>query len=146
MVVVAGDGPLRKTLQETTAGLGIGERVRWLGHVDDVGDVIAAADVFCLSSTWEARALAAQEAILLGTPVVATAVGGMIELVEDRQSGRLVPPGDAGALAGALTDVLNDPETASRYVAEARDRLHRAPSESEAVDGLIETYAGFSRA
>jgi glycosyltransferase involved in cell wall biosynthesis len=141
VVVIAGEGLLKLTLQQTAESLGLADRVRWLGHVDQVGDVIAAGDVFCLSSTWEARSLAAQEAILLGVPVVSTAVGGMTELIEDRRSGRLVPPGDAKALAAALVEVLHDPPTAARYAAEARRDLDAAPSETEAVEGLVRTYA-----
>jgi glycosyltransferase involved in cell wall biosynthesis len=146
VVVIAGEGPLKSALQEKAESLGIAERVRWLGHVAQVGDVMAAADVFCLSSTWEARSLAAQEAILLGVPVVSTAVGGMTDLIEDRRSGRLVPPGDSDALATALKDVLQDSKSAARYAAEAVRALKMAPSEIEAVEGLVKTYSELASA
>ena len=94
-LVVVGAGPDAAELERLAATLRIEDRVHWLGWQKEVADFVAAADVFCMSSVWEARALAAQEAIQLGTPVISTDVGGMEELIQDGVSGRLVPSGDA---------------------------------------------------
>jgi glycosyltransferase involved in cell wall biosynthesis len=122
-LAIVGRGSLEAKLKELAAELAIGDRVRWVGFTSDVADHIAAADVFSLSSVWEGIPLAAQEAIALGCPVVATDVGGLPELIEDRVSGRLVPPNDPRQLADALSHVLASSEGARRYAKAARDRL-----------------------
>jgi glycosyltransferase involved in cell wall biosynthesis len=109
------EGDLRRLVAERK----IEQRVRFLGWRADAADFIAAADVFCLSSIWEACALAAQEAMHLGVPVVSTDAGGMNELITDRVSGRLVPVGDAHALAQALSEVLDYDEADRKRVADA---------------------------
>ncbi|HYZ46630.1 MAG TPA: glycosyltransferase, partial [Actinomycetota bacterium] len=76
ILAIVGEGYLAQELRERAVTFGVASRVRWLGWRDDVGDLIAAADAFALSSVWEAVGLAAQEAVQLGTPVVSTDVGG----------------------------------------------------------------------
>jgi glycosyltransferase involved in cell wall biosynthesis len=122
-LAVLGEGALEAELKARAEALKLGERVIWLGFRDDATDVIAAADVFCLSSVWEGVPLAAQEAILLGIPIVATAVGGMEELLTDGHSGRLVDPGDVQALSGALQETLASPDSARRHAEMARKEL-----------------------
>jgi glycosyltransferase involved in cell wall biosynthesis len=119
--------------------------VRWLGWRDDSEEWLNAADVFGLSSNWEGVPLAAQEAIILGTPVVATDVGGMPELIEDRSSGRLVPKGDPHALADALYEVLSHPSTAKRYADRAVADLRRKFSTDQMLARLRGAYEWHSR-
>lgn len=140
ILAIVGEGPLETELKSTASALGVDGRVRWLGFRSDVGDFIAAADVLCLSSVWEAVALAAQEAVLLGTPVVSTDVGGMRELITDGHSGRLVPKGDAVALAGALQEVLESAETSARFVANALHDLNDRFSRPRMLGRLSEAY------
>jgi glycosyltransferase involved in cell wall biosynthesis len=143
-LAILGDGALRAELERAAAPLD--GRVRFLGFRDDVVDYVRAADVFCLSSVWEGVPLAAQEAIQVGIPIVATAVGGMPELVTDGESGRLVPKGDARALAAALDEVLRSPETAERYAATARSRLLERFSRDRMLEHLARAYREGSRA
>ena len=145
LLVVLGQGPDEESLKALSEELGIGERVRWLGWRDDGADWINAADVFSLSSIWEGVPLAAQEAIALGTPVVSTEVGGMPELIGDRSSGRLVPQGDAGALATALDEVLSSPETATRYAEQALVDLRSRFSTDQMLTRLREAYEWHAR-
>ncbi|MDQ3957351.1 MAG: glycosyltransferase family 4 protein [Actinomycetota bacterium] len=140
VLAVLGTGPLESELRTRAAAAGVGDRVRWLGFRADAVDYVAAADAFCLSSVWEGVPLAAQEAILLGVPVVATAVGGMPELVEDGVTGRLVPPGDAAALAGAMERVLADRGVAQEYAAAARAHLEARFSTARMLDRLASAY------
>jgi glycosyltransferase involved in cell wall biosynthesis len=123
VLAVLGTGPQEDELRRAATDAGISDRVRWLGFRPDVANYIAAADVFCLSSVWEGVPLAAQEAILLGVPVVATAVGGMPELVEDAVAGRLVPPNDPAALSAALRQVLASDALRKTFAEGARARL-----------------------
>ncbi|HEX2050003.1 MAG TPA: glycosyltransferase [Actinomycetota bacterium] len=141
-LAILGRGPQEDELRALARRLGVAERVSWLGWRDDVADFVAAADVFCLSSVWEACALAAQEAMLLGTPVVSTDGGGMPELIDDRVGGRLVPVGDDAALASALADVLSSPDDRVRYAAAARRRLAERFSTAIMLARLREVYAG----
>jgi glycosyltransferase involved in cell wall biosynthesis len=136
-----GEGPLEAELRSLAAELSVADRVRFMGWRDDIADFLAAADVFCLSSVWEGVPLAAQEAILLGTPVVATDVGGMRELVEDGVSGVLVRPGNPAELAAALASVLEDPRAARGLAQAARLRLEREFSTDRMLARLREAYA-----
>lgn len=135
---IVGDGAERPSLERMARAFGVGDRAMFLGFKDDAVDYVSAADVFCLSSLWEARALAAQEAILLGVPVVATNVGGMPELLEDGVSGRLVPSRDPGALAAALSEVLSSPEAARGLARVAAERL----GERSSREGMLARIAG----
>lgn len=139
-LAILGEGPLEDELRRLARDLGISGRVSFLGFRADVDDVVAAADVFCLSSAWEGVPLAAQEAILLRTPIVATNVGGLPELVEDNVSGRLVPRDSPGTLAAALLQVLDNPDLARRYTSAALERLRVRFSTERMLARLSEAY------
>ena len=120
--VIVGEGPERTALVALSRELGLDATVLFAGHRTDVGDVLAAADVVASSSAYEGSPLALMEALGAGKPVVATAVGGVPEIVRDGIEGRLVPPGDPEALAGALLELLRDPELRERMGAAGRLR------------------------
>ncbi len=125
VLLIAG-GPLEGNpeadrLRAVAQQLGIGSAVRMLGRRDDVADVLAAADVGVLSSSYEGTPLAVLEYMEAGLPVVSTAVGGVGEFVEDGVHGILVSPDDPEALAGALLLVL-EPATRERMGEAARER------------------------
>lgn len=105
--LMAGDGPL---LDEVTAAAAPFPQIHVLGRRADIPDLLAAADVVAFSSLWEGLGRALTEAVLAGKPVVATAVNGVPDLVLDGRTGYLVPPGDPGALASALTNVFRRPD------------------------------------
>ncbi|HWC14372.1 MAG TPA: glycosyltransferase family 4 protein [Actinomycetota bacterium] len=139
-LAIVGEGPLRSDLERDVGDLSLGRRVHLLGFRRDVADWIAAADVFALSSIWEGVPLAAQEAILLGTPIVATDVGGMRELIANKVSGRLCPPGDPEAIAAALEEVLTDRERAVTYATAAAASLRTRFSTEAMLRRLREAY------
>ncbi len=136
--VVVGDGPLRDNLQARIDAEQL--PVRLLGHRSDVADLLGAADVFLLTSHWEARALVIQEAMQVGVPVVATAVGGVPELVED--SAVLAFPGDADGLADGVRAVLAEPGTANGMRTRGRELAARWPDEDAVAKNLLDIYAG----
>ncbi|HYZ46919.1 MAG TPA: glycosyltransferase, partial [Actinomycetota bacterium] len=140
---IVGEGYLAQELRERAVSLGVAPRVRWLGWRDDVGDLIAAADVFALSSVWEAVGLAAQEAVQLGTPVVSTDVGGMGELIRDGWSGRLVAPGDPSALARALERTAGKAE-GKRLAERAAQDYRRIFSRERTMEQLARAYRELS--
>lgn len=112
LVVLVGDGSRRDDLARLAARLGLGERVRFLGHRDDVEDLLPAFDVFCQPSRNEGLPLAVLEAQAAGVPVVASDVGDVARAV-CRTAGRLTPPQDPAALASALSEVLRSPAQGS---------------------------------
>jgi glycosyltransferase involved in cell wall biosynthesis len=108
-LALAGDGELRTDLEQLAGELGIADRVRFLGLRRDVPRVLAALDVFVMTSESEGLPIAMIEAMAAGLPVVATEVGGIPELVADGVSGRLVPANDHEAAAAALAALASDP-------------------------------------
>ncbi|MFF7593057.1 glycosyltransferase family 4 protein [Kitasatospora purpeofusca] len=136
LLLLAGDGPEAAGLRERVAAEKL--PVRLLGYRTDVSDLLAAADVLVLPSRWEARSLVVQEAMRAGVPVVATAVGGIPELVGD--AAVLVPPGDAAALGRAVRELLADPERRRRLVAAGRQQAETWPDEAATVAQVLSTY------
>ncbi|MFK4088815.1 glycosyltransferase family 4 protein [Kribbella sp. NPDC020789] len=136
--VVVGDGPLRENLQARIDAEQL--PVRLLGHRSDVANLLNAADVFLLTSHWEARALVVQEAMQVGVPVVATATGGIPELVED--SAVLAFPGDADGLADGVRAILAEPASANAMRTRGRELAARWPDEDAAAKNLLDIYAG----
>lgn len=140
VLAIVGEGPLEGDLKRHSESLGIAARVAFVGFVDNAADYIAAADVFCLPSAWEAIALAAQEAVMLGVPVVTTDVGGMSELITDGESGRLVTAGDIGVLRAALVEIISEPELGRKYAQRARDDYTANFSRDAVLDRLRAAY------
>ena len=116
-------GAYETVLRAEADRLGVADRVVFAGHRDDVPALLAGCDVFCLPSTREGLPLVVLEAMAQRKPVVASAVGGTPELVVNGETGLLVPPGDAEALAQALIRVLEDPALASRLGNAGRERV-----------------------
>jgi glycosyltransferase involved in cell wall biosynthesis len=117
---VVGGGPQLSTLRARCAALQLAHAVTFVGHQEDVAARLAAADIFTLPSRSEAFPNAVLEAMAAGLPIVASAVGGICELLDHDRTGLLVPAGDADALASGLQDLMSDPERAGRLGAAAR--------------------------
>jgi glycosyltransferase involved in cell wall biosynthesis len=144
----AGDGPLRPELEHEAARLGVEDRVRFLGHREDVPDLLAASDVFALPSLYEGSSLALLEAMAAGRAVVSSSIGGTAELIEDGANGLLVPPGDVGALSSAIRRLLRDDGLRARLGARGRDRVEANFAEratADAVEGVYSEVLGDGR-
>jgi glycosyltransferase involved in cell wall biosynthesis len=111
---------LQEALQLQARGLGIEERVHFLGFRRDIANVIGACDVVALPSSKEGLSIAVMEAMALRRPVIATNIAGMPELVRDGKTGLLIPPEDVGALADALRKLLGDADFAARMAQQGR--------------------------
>ncbi|HYP43649.1 MAG TPA: glycosyltransferase family 4 protein [Propionibacteriaceae bacterium] len=135
--VIAGEGPEREALQRRIDSDQL--PVELLGRTDSVADLLAAADVALLTSTWEARALVAQEALLAGLPLVATRVGGIEELVGD--AAVLVELGDLSAAARAVIRLAGDPSEQERLSRAGRTRAATWPDEDDVADDVEAAYA-----
>lgn len=106
-----GDGPLRAPLEAQIAELGLGERVTLLGIRGDVPRLLQGMDLFVMPSLWEGLSLAMLEASAAGLPLLVTDVSGTKAIVEPGRTGWVVAPGDADALATAMSQVLDHPES-----------------------------------
>jgi glycosyltransferase involved in cell wall biosynthesis len=109
LTLIVGDGVLRAELEHEASALQLDGDVRFLGTRRDVPEVLAASDIFVLPSHWEGLSLSLLEAMACGLPVIVTRVGGNGDVVEENQSGILVPPRDHVALAEAVLCLLDDP-------------------------------------
>jgi glycosyltransferase involved in cell wall biosynthesis len=118
--VIVGDGVLRIEMERHARELGIGHQVVFTGWRRDLPHIYADLDVLAVTSNNEGTPVSAIEAMAAGCPVVATRVGGLPDLIREGQTGYLVPPGDAPAVASALLRVLCKPETARRMGEAAR--------------------------
>ncbi|TMR00303.1 glycosyltransferase family 4 protein [Actinomadura soli] len=139
-----GGGPMADELERLTGRLGIEERMRWLGHRDDVADVLPAFDVMAMASRWEGLPCVLVEAIGAGIPLIATAVPSNQDLVLAGETGMLVRPEDPEGLAGAIAALLDDPSAAARMAERARARVGDWFSPAHLGTVLDETYRGSS--
>jgi glycosyltransferase involved in cell wall biosynthesis len=121
--VIVGDGPLREDVERAVRARGLDSCCRVLGARDDVAALLAALDVFVLTSVSEGLPFVILEAMALERPVVATAVNGVVEVVEPDVSGRLVARGDGDALARAVLDTLADADRARAMGRAGRRRI-----------------------
>jgi glycosyltransferase involved in cell wall biosynthesis len=138
-LAVAGDGPDRATVERRIRALGVGDRVRLLGARDDVPELLPAFDLFALSSRWEGEPIALLEAMAAGLPCVATAAGGVREVLAGGEVGVLVPVGDPAAMASAIESLRTDPERRARLALAGRARVAGRTPERLAED-VLEVY------
>jgi len=145
-VVLAGKGELEPELRQKAMRLE--GMVRFLGHRDDVPKLMVAADLVCQTSESEALPTALMEAAAAGRPVVATRVGGTVEVVDDQKTGLLVPPGNSAALARALETLLEDTQRTSemgRVAAETARSRFSLDAHVEATLAAWQQVAGIKR-
>jgi glycosyltransferase involved in cell wall biosynthesis len=112
--LVVGEGPLRQSLTARTQELGLGAQVEFTGHRSDLADIYGMTDVLVISSFTEGVPNVLLEAFAYSKPAVATAVGGVPEVLRDGETGRLVAPGDAAAIAARVVELLKDPRERRR--------------------------------
>lgn len=150
VLALAGEGARRAGLERMARELGVDSQVRFLGSVEALGPVLWAADLVVLASREEGQPLSILEAMARGRPVVASAVGGLPDLIEDGVSGVLVPVGDVDALSRALALLHERPDAARRLGDEAAERAQarftwaHAVERHEAVYDDVLGLAGFT--
>jgi glycogen synthase len=140
-LVIVGDGPLRRVVRSAVDRSPARDRISVTGFVPHtaVPAVLASLDVLVLPSVYEEMGSILVEAMASGLPVVASRVGGIPDVVVDGETGLLVPPGDADALAAALDELVSDPQRRERLAAAARRRARRY-SWSELARRVEELY------
>jgi glycosyltransferase involved in cell wall biosynthesis len=139
-LVLVGDGELRQLLTADAATLGLASRVHFLGARRDLGNILSAMDVFVMPSLWEGLPLSLVLAMAASLPVVATAVAGIPEVIDEGRTGLLVRAGDADALGAALARVFTDAALRGRLGRAARESVLPRFGVDRYVDSVVALY------
>ena len=144
----AGEGPLLDRLTVLAERLGISDRIRWLGHRDDISALLPAFDVMAVPSRWEGLPAVLLEGAMAGIPVVTTATASHHDVVLPRETGLLVPPGRPAELADAVRWILDHPDAARTMAEAAQARVASGDRYTPAHLGnvLADVYDGAKRA
>lgn len=141
-LVMIGDGPDRPAAEEEARMLGVADSVSFLGKLDQIAPLLAAADLYLLPSQNESFGLSALEALASGVPVIGTNAGGLPEVVRDGETGVLCGVGDVAGMAAAALEILRDRKRWSQMsklaAADARERFSR--------DAIVSKYESLYRA
>jgi glycosyltransferase involved in cell wall biosynthesis len=137
---IVGDGPRKRELQDLVIARGLGRHVEFLGHRDDVPSLLASADAFVLPSRSEAFPNGVIEAMAAGLPVVASAVGGLLDLIDPGRTGMLVAPSDSDALTSALRFLIEHPGRAASMGRAARVEIQQRYSFERMVSAFERLY------
>jgi glycosyltransferase involved in cell wall biosynthesis len=139
LAIAGRDGNQTPLLREAVARSGLEGAVQFLGARDDVPDLLCAADLVVIPSRWEGLSNVLIEAMALEAPVVASDLPTLHDAVSDGETARLVPPGDPGALAGAIVEALEDLDGATVRAA----RAHRRFLDDFTIDRVVDQMAAF---
>lgn len=137
---IVGEGEEREKLSEEMRKEGLQGKVSLLGYREDIPNLLAAADIFVLSSLWEGFPYTVLEAMSVGLPVVSTDVGGVAEAVEDEQTGLLVPPKEPRLLADALLYLIDHPERRKKMGEKGRERVRKKFSLEKMLSQIEKVY------
>ncbi|MGE0173560.1 MAG: glycosyltransferase family 4 protein [Oligoflexales bacterium] len=137
----AGGGPLLSECQTLAEELGLTDRVQFLGIRTDVVDLLLGADIFVMSSQWEALGTSILDAMLAQTCVVATSAGGIPEVITDGLTGKLCPIKDPAALSEAILDVLSDERKRQTLASQAHKKVTATFSVEKMAAGNRAVYA-----
>ena len=139
-LVIFGEGELRAPLEKQIKQLNLGKRVLLPGFREDVLSLMKSADLFVMSSVTEGLGSAVLDAMAMGHAVVGTTAGGIPEAVVPEETGLLVDPGDAKALAHAIVRVMKDAELRKRFGEAGRARVEEHFGVDRLVEGTLEAY------
>ena len=139
-LLIVGEGPLRTKLETSIERRGLESAVEMVGHVEAIAPFLELADAVIIPSLADAFPKVGIEAFAAGTPVIASAVGGLVDLISDGHSGLLVPPGDSHALAAAIRTLHADPVLAGSLASAGRARFDQSFTMDAMVQAYLEVY------
>lgn len=153
ILIIAGDGPWREKLEDLTQKLGLGERVKFKGHLsaEKLEEEYKKADVFVLPSIHDVKGdtetlgVVLIEAMEFGIPVVATSVGGIPDIVKDGYNGLLVPEKDPDALADAIIKLIKNKDLREKFVKNAKKYIREKFSWDVIIEKLTQIYADLTK-
>lgn len=137
---VVGEGPMRNALEALCRKMDVADRIHWLGHISDPVPILQACDIFLMVSKGEGFGLALAEAMACGAACVAARSGALSEIVEDGESGLLVAPSDAAALADAVEKLAKDERLRSQMAGRGIERVHRYFTVESSVEEMMKIY------
>jgi glycosyltransferase involved in cell wall biosynthesis len=135
-LVLVGDGPARAHLEKRAP-----KGVHFLGWRDDIPEILRASDIFVLPSLKEAFGMVVLEAMASGVPVIATASGGVPDIIEDGRTGYLVPPADSSAIHDAILNILRNPQQKADITKAALKRVAEHFNARRMAKETIQAYA-----
>lgn len=138
--LLVGDGPRKEILEKLVKEMGISDRVIFTGFVNNIPEIYSFSDIAVLSSWSEGLPQSLLQAMASGVPVVATNVGGVPEIVFDRETGILVEAGDHEALADATANLLNNAELSAQLAGRARNNVLKHHSVNAMLDKMENLY------
>ena len=144
-VVLAGDGPLRAQLERLAESLRVTDCVNFLGHRDDIADLLAACDLVVLPSLREGLSIALLEAMAAAKPIVATRIGGNMAVVSHPDTALLVPPGDSQALSDAILRCWRDPALRATLGAKAQLLFESRYTEDTMLNSYRQLYLDLAK-
>lgn len=139
-LAIAGEGPLRSEIEEQIVRYGLHENVKLFGHREDIPRLLASLDVFIMSSVSEGLGTSVLDALATGLPIVATAAGGIPEMIHDGDTGILVPTRDPQALADGILRMLRNGEAARKMAERGKEMVALKFSVDSMVQGTIKNY------
>ena len=139
-IVIAGDGPARERLEQQVRNLRVGDRLRFVGFRQDVGDLLAACDVVILPSLREGLSISLLEAMAAGKPIIATSIGSQREVASHADMALLVPPADARSLSERILQLTGDPALMARLGANARTVYESCYTENRMLQSYRQLY------
>jgi len=138
--LLAGDGPIKADLEKMAKEMGLSGSVKFVGFRDDIIDFLGGLDLFIMTSYHEGIPVVLLEAMALGKPITATAVGGILEVIEDGKSGILAAPSDADKFAAKCLEVIRDRELRSRLGEGAKARIRSDFSSQAQKEKIHDLY------
>jgi len=140
-VLIAGEGPLQKTLEREAEDLGLSRHIRFIGPRSDMNEILKVLDIYVLPSLWEGLPLVILEAMAAQKPIVATDVGGNSEVIQHSANGMLVPPGRPDLLAKEICTLLKNEDKMRQMAINALQSYKESYSVSVMVDKYVDLYA-----
>ncbi|OMH25666.1 glycosyltransferase family 4 protein [Motiliproteus sp. MSK22-1] len=146
VLYIAGDGSPaeRKNLEEMASRLNLSKQVNFLGQIDNAPEWMEAADIFVQPSLEEAFGLVFIEAGAMAKPVVATQVGGIVDIIDNGKTGILIPPSNAEALANALRELIASPNLRKQMGNEGYERVSKKFSLDHMINSYIEIFERYA--
>lgn len=144
-LLIAGEGPLRRTLERFSRRLGVSEKVFFLGFKKDLSVFYSGLDLFAMPSLWEGMPVALLEALSYGLPVVATAVSGIPEVMSDGCEGFLVAPANPQQIAAGMSELLNNPQKRLEMGNRGRARVASEYSREKMIAAYVNLYRDMIR-
>lgn len=139
-LLFVGDGELRKDISDNIVQMGLRDRVIMTGYRKDVPEIISILDVSLVPPLWDCCPRSVLEAMSCRVPVIGTSVGGIPEMITHEETGLIIPPGDAEALAHCILRLRNDTEFVKKIKAKATEEVQERFNPSKIVETMIQTY------